>query len=62
MGAHGMTWDYQGGACANVVRPARGRSHAILPWPDEEAHEAKYRLANDALAIYRLAIMRHRRS
>ena len=31
---------------------ARGRSHAIRPWPDREANEGKDRAANETLAIY----------
>ena len=31
---------------------ARGRSHAIPPWPDQEAHEANDWVANEDLAIY----------
>ena len=27
------------------------RTHVIQPWPDQEAHDAKYRAANKALAI-----------
>ena len=55
MGAHGMTWDSWGGARVDAVGLARGRSHAIPPWPHQEAHEAKYWVANEALAIYILA-------
>ena len=31
---------------------ARGRSHAIGPWPDQEAYEEKDGAANETLAIY----------
>ena len=31
---------------------ARGRSHAIRPWPDQEAYEGKEGAANETLAIY----------
>ena len=31
---------------------ARGRSHAIRPWPDQEAYEGKDGAANETLAIY----------
>ena len=31
---------------------ARGRSHAIRPWPDQEAYEGKDGAANEILAIY----------
>ena len=34
---------------------ARGRSHAIPPWLNQEVHEAKDRGANEALAIHCLA-------
>ena len=33
----------------------RGRSHGIPPWPEQEAHEAKHRVATEALAIKYLA-------
>ena len=33
---------------------ARGIGHAIPPWPDQEADEAKYWVANEALAIYNI--------
>ena len=36
----------------DAVGLARGRSHAIPPWPDQEAHEAKCWVTNEALAIY----------
>ena len=35
-----------------TVGLARGRNHAIPPRPDQEAHEAKYGVANEALAMY----------
>ena len=31
---------------------ARGRSHAIRPWPDQEAYEGEDGAANETLAIY----------
>ena len=31
---------------------ARGRSHAIRPWPNQEAYEGKDGAANETLAIY----------
>ena len=43
-----------------AVGLARSRSHAIPLWPDQEAHEANYRVANEALAIYFLAKVWHR--
>ena len=42
MRAHGMTRDSRGGAYVDAVGLTRGRSHAIPPWLDLEAHEAKY--------------------
>ena len=39
----------------DAVRIARGRSHATPPWPDQEAHEANYRVADEALAVWFLA-------
>ena len=36
-----------------AVGLARGRSYAIPPRPDQEAHEAKFWIANEALAILR---------
>ena len=42
---HGMQY-------VDAVGVARGRGHAITSWPDPEAHEAKYWVANEALAIY----------
>ena len=39
-GANGMTWDSRGEAYVDAVGLARGRSHAIPPWPDQEAYEA----------------------
>ena len=39
----------------HAVGLARGNSHTIPPWPDQEAYEAKYWAANEALAIYFLA-------
>ena len=39
----------------DAVGLACGRSHAIPSWPDEEAHEAKYWVANEVLAIYIVA-------
>ena len=35
-----------------AVGLARGRSHAIPPWPDQDAYEAKYRVVNEVLAVY----------
>ena len=35
----------------DAVGFARGRSHAIQPWPDQEAHDAKDRAANEALEL-----------
>ena len=52
MGVHGVACDSRGGAHVDAVGLARGRSHAIPPWPDQQAHEAKYWVANEALAIY----------
>ena len=43
----------------DAVGLARGRSHAIPPWPDKEAQEAKYWIAHEALAIYILAKVWH---
>ena len=60
MGAHGMTLDSRGGAYVDAVGLARGRSRARRPWLDQEAHEAKYWVANEALAIYILATGWHR--
>ena len=57
MGAHGMTWDSRRRVYVDAAGLARGRSHAILPWPDQEAHEAKYWDANEALAIFFVANM-----
>ena len=34
----------------DAVGLASGRSRAIPLWPDQEDHEAKYRVANEALA------------
>ena len=31
---------------------ARGRSHAVRPWPDKEAYEGKDGATNETLAIY----------
>ena len=31
---------------------ARGRSHVIRPWPDQEAYEGKDGAANETLEIY----------
>ena len=50
-----MTWESRDDAYLDAVGLARGRSDAIPPWLDQEAHEAKYRVANEALAIYFLA-------
>ena len=44
----------------DAVGLVRGRSHDIPPWPDQEAHEARYRVANEALPICFLAEVRHR--
>ena len=52
MGAHEMTYDSRGEAYVDAIRLGRGRSQAIPPWPDKEAHEAKYWVANETLAIY----------
>ena len=52
MGAHEMTWDSRGRVYVDAVGLARGRNHAIPPWPDQKAHEAKYCFANEALAVY----------
>ena len=42
-------WD---GAYVGAKGLARGRSHAIRPWPDQEAYEGKDGAANETLAIY----------
>ena len=42
-------WD---GAYVGAERLTRGRSHAIRPWPDQEANEGKDGAANETLAIY----------
>ena len=55
MGAQGVTKHSRGGAYVDAVGVAGHRSHAIPPWPDPEAHEEKYWVANEALAIYFLA-------
>ena len=62
IGAHGMASDSRGGAYEDVVGLARGRIHAITPWPDQEAHEAKYRVANEVVAIYFVADVWYRYS
>ena len=50
-----MRWNSRGGAYADAVGLARGSSHAIPPWPGQEAHEEKFRVAHEALATYFLA-------
>ena len=42
-------WD---GAYVGAKGLARGRSHAIRSWPDQEAYEVKDVAANETLAIY----------
>ena len=42
-------WD---GAYVGAKKLARGKSHAIRPWPDQEAYEGKDGAANKTLAIY----------
>ena len=44
----------------DAVGLARGMSHTMPPWPDQEAHEAKLGVANEALAIYIVAKLWHR--
>ena len=39
-------------AYADAVGLVRGRSHAVPPWPDQEARVAKYWVAIKALATY----------
>ena len=43
---HGM------GAYVGAKGLARGRRHAIRPWPDQEAYEGKDGAANETLTIY----------
>ena len=40
------------GAYVGAKGLARGRSHAIRPWPDQEAYEGKDGAANETLATY----------
>ena len=40
------------GAYVGAKGLARGRSHAIRPWPDQEAYEGKDGAANETLEIY----------
>ena len=47
-----MTWDSRGGAYVDAVGFARGRSHAIPSWHDQEAHKAKDWVAKEVLTIY----------
>ena len=47
-----MTWRAFDGAYVGAKGLARGRSHAIRPWPDQEAYEGKDGAANETLAIY----------
>ena len=42
-------WD---GAYVGAKGLARGRSHAMRPWPDQEAYEGKDGAVNETLAIY----------
>ena len=51
MVANEMTWDSRGGIIVDAVGLARGGSQAIPRWPDQEAPEAKYWVANEALLI-----------
>ena len=39
------------GAYVGAKGLARGRSHAIRPWPDQEAYEGKDGAANETLAL-----------
>ena len=57
MGAHGMAYETRGGAYVDAVGLARGRSHATPLWPDQEAHKAKYWVANEALATQCINIL-----
>ena len=36
----------------DAVGVVRGRSLAIPPWPDQEAHKTIYWVVNEAVAIY----------
>ena len=49
---HEMAWRAWDGAYVGTKGLARGRSHAIWPWPDYEAYEGKDGAANETLAIY----------
>ena len=42
-------WD---GAYVGTNGLARGRSHAIRPWPDQQAYEGNDGAAKETLAIY----------
>ena len=57
MGGHGITLDSRGGAYVDAVGLARGSSDVMSPWPDQEALEAKYWVANEALLWRSLAPM-----
>ena len=49
---HEMAWPARDGAYVGATGLARGRSHAIRPWPDQEAYEGKGVAANETLAKY----------
>ena len=49
---HEMAYRAWDGAYVGAKGLARGRSHAIRPWPDQEAYEGKDGAANETLAIY----------
>ena len=49
------TWDdmrFIGWGYMDAVGVTRNRSHAILSWTGQEGHEARYRVANEARAVY----------
>ena len=52
IGAHGVTSDTRGGAYADAVGLARGRSHAIPPWSDQKPHEINNWVANETGDIF----------
>ena len=52
---HEMIYSARDGAYVDATGLARGRRHALPPWPDQEAHEGKDGVANEALAKIYLA-------
>ena len=51
MGQNEMTWEHAMEHRVDATGLACGRSHAIRPWPVQEAHEGKIRVANETVAI-----------